>query len=61
LTNLNIFNFGVEIGRVLNSNIQTAILENEDDINSLLELSAINRSAFIKVSSNRIELLEWLS
>ena len=61
LSDLNRFNLGVEIGQVLNSKIQTAVLDNGDDLNHLLELSAINRSAFIKVSSNRKELLKWLA
>ena len=60
LSDLNRFNLGVEIGQVLNSKIQTAILDNGDDQNHLLELSALNRSAFIKVSSDRKELLKWL-
>ena len=61
LSDLNRFNLGVEIGQVLNSKIQTAVLDDEDGYNHLVELSAINRSAFIKVSSDRKELLKWLA
>jgi transcriptional regulator len=61
LSNLNRFNMGVEAGKTLNSKIQVAVLDNERDINHFTELSANNRSAFVKVSSNRAELLSWLN
>ncbi len=61
LSNLNRFNMGVEAGKTLNSKIQVAVLDNERDINHFTELSANNRSAFVKVSSDRSELLNWLN
>ena len=61
LSNLNRFNMGVEIGKVLNSKIQLAILDNEKDINHLVEISANNRSSYVKTSPDRKELLKWLS
>ncbi len=60
LSNLNRFNMGVEAGKTLNSKIQVAVLDNEGDINHFAELSANNRSAYVKVSSDRTELLNWL-
>ena len=48
------------MGKVLNSKIQTAVLDNEDGYNYLVELSATNRSAFIKISSDKKLLLDWL-
>jgi len=60
LSNLNRFNLGVEVGKTLNSKIQVAVLDNDDDINHFTELSANNRSAYVKVSSDRSELLDWL-
>jgi len=61
LTNLNRFNIGVEISKILNSKIQLAILDNDPDINHLIELSANNRSSYVKVSSDRKELVKWLT
>jgi len=61
LSNLNRFNVGVEIAKVLNSKIQLAILDNEKDINHLVEISANNRSSYVKTSPDRKELLKWLS
>jgi len=61
LSNLNRFNMGVEIGKVLNSKIQLAILDNEKGVNHLVEISANNRSSYVKASSDRKELLKWLS
>jgi len=61
LSNLNRFNMGVGIAKVLNSKIQLAILDNEKDINHLVEISANNRSSYVKASSDRKELLDWLS
>ena len=61
LSDINRFNMGVEVGKTLNSNIQIAVLDNEGDINHFAELTANNRSAYVKVSSNKTELLEWLN
>lgn len=61
LTDLNRFNMGVEASKTLNSNIQVAVLDNEDDINYFAELTANNRSAYVKISSNKTELLKWLN
>jgi len=52
---------GVETGKILNSKIQVAVLDNEGDINHFAELSANNRSAYVKVSSDKTELLKWLN
>lgn len=52
---------GVEVGKTLNSNIQVAVLDNEEDINHFTELTVNNRSAYVKVSSDRAELLNWLN
>ena len=49
------------MGKVLNSKIQTAVLDNAEGYNYLVELSAANRSAFIMVSSNKKKLINWLS
>ena len=48
------------MGKVLNSKIQTAVLDNVEGYNYLVELSAANRSAFIKISSDKKILLDWL-
>ena len=61
LSDLNRFNMGVEAGKTLNSKIQVAVLDNEDDINHFAELTANNRSAYVKVSSDKTELLKWLN
>lgn len=61
LSDLNRFNMGVEAGKTLNSKIQVAILDNKDDINHFFELTANNRSAYVKVSSDKTELLKWLN
>ena len=61
LSNLNRFNMGVEAGKTLNSKIQVAVLDNEDDINHFAELTANNRSAYVKISSDRTELVNWLT
>lgn len=61
LTDLNRFNMGVEASKTLNSNIQVAVLDIEDDINYFAELTANNRSAYVKISSNKTELLKWLN
>lgn len=61
LSDLNRFNMGVETGKILNSKIQVAVLDNEGDINHFAELSANNRSAYVKVSSDKTELLKWLN
>ena len=61
ISNLDKFNLGVEISKVLNSKIQLAILDNQEDTDNLIEITANNRSSFVKSSLNRNELLEWLS
>ena len=61
LSNLNRFNLGVEISKVLNSKIQLAILDNEKGINHLVEITANNRSSYVKASSDKTELLKWLA
>lgn len=61
LTDLNRFNMGVEASKTLNSNIQVAVFDNEDDINYFAELTANNLSAYVKISSNKTELLKWLN
>lgn len=61
LSNLNRFNMGVEAAKILDSKIQVAVLDNKEDINHFAELTANNRSAYVKVSSDRAELLNWLN
>ena len=61
ISNLDKFNLGVEISKVLNSKIQLAILDNQEDTDNLIEITANNRSSYVKSSLNRNELLEWLS
>lgn len=52
---------GVEAAKILDSKIQVAVLDNKEDINHFAELTANNRSAYVKVSSDRAELLNWLN
>lgn len=61
ISNLDKFNIGVEISKVLNSKIQLAILDYQENIDNLIEITANNRSSFVKSSLDRNELLEWLS
>ena len=61
ISNLDKFNLGVEISKVLNSKIQLAILDYQEDTDNLIEITANNRSSYVKSSLNRNELLEWLS
>ena len=61
ISNLYKFNIGVEISKVLNSKIQFAILNNQENTNNLIEITANNRSSFVKLSLDRSELLEWLA
>lgn len=52
---------GVEAAKILDSKIQVAVLDNKEDINHFAELTANNRSTYVKVSSDRAELLNWLN